>query len=229
MPRQVHEDAARLEYLDVNLVGAPGVTLLQIRSEVDRMAKLVRENILMGMDDVLGHKTDNAQTMRDNESVIDYLTDAISDFLVKFNVQELSAQDARYVRRVYQALTDLERIGDYAEKLMKLTERSKDENLLYSESARKEMTEIYDNALRLYDQAAEKFYHQDASLTELKKLTKIQRDIRKLTSQSQLNHMDRMRSGDCSAQAGIVFGELLNCLNRIGGHAINIAEASVET
>ncbi len=229
VPRQVHEDAARLEYLDVNLVGAPGVTLLQIRSEVDRMAKLVRENILMGMDDVLGHKTDNAQTMRDNESVIDYLTDAISDFLVKFNVQELSDRDARYVRRVYQALTDLERIGDYAEKLMKLTERSKDENLLYSESARKEMTEIYDNALRLYDQAAEKFYHQDASLTELKKLTKIQRDIRKLTSQSQLNHMDRMRSGDCSAQAGIVFGELLNCLNRIGGHAINIAEASVET
>ena len=220
VPKQVHEDAARLEFLDVNLVGAP--------SEVDRMAKLVRENIIMGMDDVLGHKTENAQTMRDNESVIDYLTDAISDFLVKFNVQELSGQDARYVRRVYQALTDLERIGDYAEKLMKLTERSNDENLMYSESARKEMTEIYDNALRLYDQAAEKFYHQDASLEELKKLAKIQRDIRKLTSQSQLNHMDRMRSGECSTEAGIVFGELLNCLNRIGGHSINIAEASVE-
>ena len=209
-------------------MGAPSVTLLQIRSEVDRMAKLVRENIIMGMDDVLGHKTENAQTMRDNESVIDYLTDAISDFLVKLNVQELSGQDARYVRRVYQALTDLERIGDYAEKLMKLTERSNDENLIYSESARKEMTEIYDNALRLYDQATERFYHQDASLEELKKLAKIQRDIRKLTCQSQLNHMDRMRSGECSTEAGIVFGELLNCLNRIGGHAINIAEASVE-
>ena len=228
VPKQVHEDAARLEFLDVNLVGAPSVTLLQIRSEVDRMAKLVRENTIMGMDDVLGHKTENAQTMRDNESVIDFLTDAISDFLVKLNVQELSGQDARYVRRVYQALTDLERIGDYAEKLMKLTERSNDENLIYSESARKEMTEIYDNALRLYDQAAERFYHQDASLEELKKLAKIQRDIRKLTSQSQLNHMDRMRSGECSTEAGIVFGELLNCLNRIGGHAINIAEASVE-
>ena len=182
----------------------------------------------MGMEDVLNHRTDNGQTIRDNEAVIDYLTDAISDFLVKFNVQEISDKDARYVTRVYQTLTDLERLGDYAEILLKLTERSQDKNLMYSESARSEMMEIYSNALRLYDQAAEKFYGQDASLTELKRLAKIQRDIRKQTNQSQLNHMDRMRAGECSAEAGIIFGDLLNCLNRIGGHAINIAEASVE-
>ena len=39
--------------------------------------------------------------------------------------------------------------------------------------------------------------------------------------------MERMRAGECSAEAGIVFGEMLNSLNRIGGHAINIAEAAV--
>ena len=39
--------------------------------------------------------------------------------------------------------------------------------------------------------------------------------------------MDRLRAGECSAEAGIMFGEVLNSLNRIGGHSINIAEAAV--
>ena len=38
--------------------------------------------------------------------------------------------------------------------------------------------------------------------------------------------MDRLRSGECSAETGIMFGEVLNSLNRIGGHSINIAEAA---
>lgn len=228
IPKQVHEDGARLEYLDVNLEGAPGATLLQIRSEVDRMAGLVRENIIMGMEDVTSHRTDNARQIRDNEEVIDFLTDAISDFLVKFNVQAISDQDARYVNHVFRALSDLERIGDYAEILMKLTERSKDENLLYSESARKELTEIYGQALALYDRATEKFHDQNTTAEELETLTAMEKSIRRMTSASQSAHMERLREGQCSAEAGIVFGELLNCLNRIGGHAINIAEAATE-
>ena len=46
--------------------------------------------------------------------MIDYLTDAISEYLVKLNVLEMSSRDSQYITRVYQTLTDLERIGDYA-------------------------------------------------------------------------------------------------------------------
>ena len=53
IPKQKHEDAARLEFIDVNLVGNPSVSLLQIRSEVDRMAKLVEENLSLAMEGIL--------------------------------------------------------------------------------------------------------------------------------------------------------------------------------
>ena len=99
--------------------------------------------------------------------------------------------------------------------------------MVYSEKARRELQSIYDNALYLFDQAVEAFYTQDESLEQLKSLARIQHDIRVDTRQSQQNHMERMRAGECSAEAGIVFGEMLNSLNRIGGHAINIAEAAV--
>ena len=226
VPKQKHEDACRLEFIDVNLVGSPSVTLLQIRNEVERMAGLVRTNLQLSMQALLSGKVADAKQIEDNEAVIDYLTDAISDFLVKLNVREMSDRDAQYVNRVFQTLSDLERIGDYAEQLLHLTERQEEKQVSYSAAAMQELTVINDNAIQLFDKAVAAFYRQNISLDELKRMAKTQRNIRKLTSQSQLNHMERLRSGECGVEAGILFGEILNSLSRVGGHSINIAEAA---
>ena len=226
VPKQKHEDACRLEFIDVNLVGSPSVTLLQIRNEVERMAGLVRTNLQLSMQALLSGKVADAKQIEDNEAVIDYLTDAISDFLVKLNVREMSDRDAQYVNRVFQTLSDLERIGDYAEQLLHLTERQEEKQVSYSAAAMQELTVINDNAIQLFDKAVAAFYRQNISLDELKRMAKTQRNIRKLTSQSQLNHMERLRKGECGVEAGILFGEILNSLSRVGGHSINIAEAA---
>lgn len=226
VPKQKHEDACRLEYIDVHLVSSPGVTLLQIRNEVERMAGLVRTNIQLSTSALLSSRVADAKPIEDNEAVIDYLTDAISDFLVKLNVREMNDGDAQYVNRVFQTLSDLERIGDYAEKLLHLTEQQEEKKVVYSASALQELAVINDNATQLFDDAVAGFYRQDVHLDQLKRMAKTQRQLRKLTNQSQLNHMERLRTGQCSVEAGILFGEILNSLSRIGGHSINIAEAA---
>ena len=226
VPKQKHEDACRLEYIDVHLVGSPSVTLLQIRNEVERMAGLVRTNIQLSTSALLSSRVAEAKPIEDNEAVIDYLTDAISDFLVKLNVREMNDGDAQYVNRVFQTLSDLERIGDYAEKLLHLTEQQEEKKVVYSASALQELAVINDNATQLFDDAVAGFYRQDVHLDQLKRMAKTQRQLRKLTNQSQLNHMERLRTGQCSVEAGILFGEILNSLSRIGGHSINIAEAA---
>ena len=226
VPKQKHEDACRLEYIDVHLVSSPSVTLLQIRNEVERMAELVRTNIQLSTSALLSSRVADAKPIEDNEAVIDYLTDAISDFLVKLNVREMNDGDAQYVNRVFQTLSDLERIGDYAEKLLHLTEQQEEKKVVYSASALQELAIINDNATQLFDDAVAGFYRQDVHLDQLKRMAKVQRQLRKLTNQSQLNHMERLRTGQCSVEAGILFGEILNSLSRIGGHSINIAEAA---
>ena len=226
VPKQKHEDACRLEYIDVHLVSSPSVTLLQIRNEVERMAELVRTNIQLSTSALLSSRVADAKPIEDNEAVIDYLTDAISDFLVKLNVREMNDGDAQYVNRVFQTLSDLERIGDYAEKLLHLTEQQEEKKVAYSASALQELAVINDNATQLFDNAVAGFYRQDVHLDQLKRMAKTQRQLRKLTNQSQLNHMERLRTGQCSVEAGILFGEILNSLSRIGGHSINIAEAA---
>lgn len=226
IPKQKHEDACRLEFIDVNLIGSPSVTMLQIRNEVERMSELVRTNIDLSMNALLKGQPLQEKQIEQNETVIDYLTDAISDFLVKLNVQEMSNQNAQYVNHVFQALGDLERIGDYAEQLQNQAERQREKNIVYSKKAMQELNEIYTDASQLFEWSVSAFYQQNMSLDELKRMAKLQRQIRKLTNQSKTNHMERLRENECSVEAGIIFSEILNCLNRIGGHSINIAEAA---
>lgn len=227
IPKQVHEDSCRLEFIDVNLVGSPSVTMLQIRNEVNRMSSLVLENITMAREDMESGKPAHEEQINRNETVIDFLAKAISDFLVKLNIQEISTKDAKYVNRVYQALNDLERIGDYAEIMLGLTDKTTEQGVVYSGSAQEELCAIFDSAMELYQKAVAGFYEQNVSIDELKHLAKLQRNIRRQANLSQQNHMERMRRGECSSDAGILFGEMLNCLSRIGGHSINIAEVSV--
>lgn len=226
VPKQTHEDACRLQYIDANLEGNPSVSLIQIRKEVERMAELVNTNIHLAMDGIMNNEVRHEKEITENESVIDYLTDAVSNYLVKFNVQQLSQTEAVYVNRVYQVLNDLERIGDYAEHLLHNMERSAEKNLVYSEAAKAELTGIYEDVKNLYERSNAAFSTQNLGIDELKRLSRANREIRKLTKQSQQNHMDRLRSGECSVEAGIIFGDVLNALNRIAGHTINIAEVS---
>lgn len=226
IPKQIHEDSCRLEFIDVNLVGAPSVTMLQIRNEVNRMAALAMENINMAKEDLMTGTAAHEKEILQNETALDFLTDAISDFLVKLNIQEISTKDAKYVNRVYQALNDLERIGDYAEKMLHVTEQCQEQGISYSGAAQQELADICEKAVSLYQRAVAGFYSQDMSFDELKRLARLQREVRKQVKQSQENHMERMRRGECSSDAGILFGEMLNCLSRIGGHSINVAEVS---
>ena len=78
----------------------------------------------------------------------------------------------------------------------------------------------------LYSCATARFHSQDIGIDELRHLARLERGIRKKAKQAQQNHMDRLRAGECAVETGIMFGEVLNSLSRIGGHSINIAEAA---
>jgi len=45
-----------------------------------------------------------------------------------------------------------------------------------------------------------------------------------MTSDYRRSHLERMRSGECSDEACIIYSELLTDFERIGDHILNIAQ-----
>ena len=46
-----------------------------------------------------------------------------------------------------------------------------------------------------------------------------------MTDQYREKHLQRMRKGECTAEACVLYSEMLTDFERIGDHVLNIAEA----
>lgn len=226
VPKQAHESAFRLEYIDSNMVGSPAVIQLQVGKEVERMAGIVKDNLIKASEGLLEHDLAEANHVREGEQVIDYLASEITDYLTKVNSLELPASVSRYMSCAFHVINDLEQIGDHAVKILEQNEKCVDGNLTYSDAAKDELREIYQLDLELLNATMQLFHDRSFTPESWLQLRKMERKIIKKASKAQTNHMERLKNKDCSFAQGLTFVEVLNSYLRIVNHADNIVEAS---
>ena len=226
VPKQAHESAFRLEYIDPNMVGSPAVLQLQVNKEVSRMAALVKSNVETAANGLIHTSTSEAHEIRDKEEVIDYLASEITTFLTKVNALELPVGVSRYMSSAFHVINDLEQIGDHACRILEQTERIQDMKESYSDTAKEEIAEILRRDMELLDSAMKIFTENTVTPEEWMLIRRKERKTIKLTNTAQSNHMDRLNRGECTFELGLTFVESLNSFLRIVNHAVNIGEAS---
>jgi phosphate:Na+ symporter len=226
IPKQAHESAFRLEYIDPNMVGSPAVMSLQVSKEVERMTGLVKDNLTAAVNGLLDHSAAAASKIRENEEVIDYLASEITNFLTKVNSFELPAQVSQYMSSAFHVINDLEQIGDHAVKILGQNEKCVESDMGYSDTAKAELKEIFSLDLDLLDDTMQIFHDRVIKPEAWLSIRKKERRIIKKSTKAQTNHMERLQKKECSFSQGLTFVEVLNSLLRVANHAVNIAEAS---
>lgn len=226
VPAKEHDSTFRFQYIDKQFMNNAAGSALQAGSEVERMAKLVRENIVLSCEQVIAQSDEHAREIKDNEELINWLNHHISDFLVTVSSRELNAETSEYVGKLFHVITDMERIGDHALNIMERNEIALNGQLDFSEDGRKEFETIYEKALELFDRSVGAFVNKHLPDDEEQQLHFLEDTIDMLTLQSQDNHVERLREKKCHTASGVVFTKLLQDLERIGDHSYNIAWAA---
>ncbi|MBR1762599.1 MAG: Na/Pi cotransporter family protein [Eubacterium sp.] len=221
-----HESAMRFEFIDKKITENTTATVLQIGSEVERMAKIVRNNFVLACEGYLSRSIENEQQIRDNEELINWLNHNISDFMVTVCSGEIGAEDSEYVGKLFHVITDLERIGDHAENILNKTKQSIESEIEFSDESAAEVKKIYETVLELLDRSIGCFVNKKLSDFEELELHNLENTIDNLTLQAQDNHVLRLKEKKCHTTSGVVFTKLLQDLERVGDHAYNIAWAA---
>ena len=224
IPKQAHESAFRLEYIDKNLMGNPNVTAVQVSKEIGRMVDLIRESLESAIDGLARGDLSAGTRIRDNEEVLDYLTSEISAFLMQANNRRLPYNVASYMGSCFKAINDLEQIGDHCVKIWEQNEKNVDAKIRYTDEAVAELGQISGQVYSLLDEVVPHFL--DRSLTEglYRDIRNKETDIVRATSMAQAGHMQRVKDGTCTFEQGLTFIEALNSINRIANHLVSIAE-----
>ena len=221
-----HETRLRFEFIDQKIMDNPVATQLQIRSEVERMARLARNNFCLACESFLIMDDSKKRELADNEELINWLNHSISDFMVTVTSRELTGDVSEYIGRLFHVITDLERIGDHAENIMGRIEIAKENDITFTDQGMNEFKEIYELDLELLDRSIGAFLNMKLNDDEEHQLHYIEDTIDYLTLQAQDNHVERLLEKKCHTSSGVIFTKALQDLERVGDHSYNIAWAA---
>ncbi len=226
--KEEHMDwATQPKYLERRLLNSAPMALSCASREMLHMGRIAAESLEYAIDYYFLHGDDDKNESLKREETVDMLEQAITNYVVEVtHNHDLDQVLSKRSYMLLQAVGDLERIGDHAENLIELTDYCMENKIEMSKSANdglREMMELVQDAVR---DALEAVRNNNRDLA----IKVIEQDDRVDVMEVELRkgHIARLNAGACSAGAGAVYLDILSNLERIGDHAVNLAQEVLE-
>lgn len=224
--KKADDEDLRLKYIrpfeSYYAIGHSAVAVSQVRDEVNRMRDMVAKNISDSFDSLVQYDEKLRKKVSEREEYIDFLNKGISEYIVSLMASEMNMSDSRKINGYYAIISNLERIGDHAVNLAEYGDDMRKWEIDFSDTVKEELNEMKAQCI--------------AALDNLKEVTS--ENVERILSQAVIieqktddmrdkyfkKQMQRLKKGKCKPQSGIVFSEILTDFERMGDHALNIAQ-----
>ena len=224
--KKADDEDLRLKYIrpfeSSYAIGHSAVAVSQVRDEVNRMRDMGAKKISDSFDSLVQYDEKLRKKVSEREEYIDFLNKGISEYIVSLMASEMNMSDSRKINGYYAIISNLERIGDHAVNLAEYGDDMRKWEIDFSDTVKEELNEMKAQCI--------------AALDNLKEVTS--ENVERILSQAVIieqktddmrdkyfkKQMQRLKKGKCKPQSGIVFSEILTDFERMGDHALNIAQ-----
>lgn len=220
-----YRDSYQLKYIGEKVVLNPATAMIEVIKELDRMASLASENLNRAMNALITLDEEEIGEVGEVEKNIDFLSHAISDYLVKINQTTLPIEDMRIIGGLFHVVNDIERIGDHAENIAQSARRRIETGVSFSKDAQAELGNMLDMVNTILRFSLEMFVK--SSEEHVEDIRNLEEAIDEKEKELQKKHLDRLTNNECTPEAGVIFSDIVSGLERIADHATNIAFATV--
>ena len=212
----------RLYYIDEHLISTPPIAVLQTKNEIVNMAEIALHNYRIACDIVCTLDYSSVDQFRKNENELNYLNKEISRFVVKLSKCEMNDADHNYLATTFHTVSDIERIGDYAENIVEYADKLRDIDQKFSDKAVGEIRNLQEHIEDLFQKTMKAYVNAD--LDSLNDANAIEEKVDDITDEMCENHITRLRNGECTPDVGAQYLSLASDSERIADHFINIAK-----
>lgn len=222
--KTVDENEPHLYFLEERLLRTPPVAVAQLKNEIENMAEIAKSNFDKCMDAVMvGKVSDVIDEIAKNEKCLNFLNREITKYLVKLSQVDLSEDDKLLISTSYHTVSDIERIGDYAENISEYAEKMEADKLTFSPKAISEIQTLKATITNLYDEVM-KTYKED-TLDYIDKVNEYEESVDRQKEEMGEHHIERMNKGECTPEVGAIYLSLSSNAERVADHMTNIAYA----
>lgn len=229
--KQEEDEEFRLQYITAGLMSTPELSLLQARREAQFFAKHTAK--MFGFVEKLYEEESDKKfsklfaRIQKYENISDNVEVEIANYLSEVAQGKLSDFGRRRLRSLLKLVSDLESIGDSNFNLARTINRMYDNKIALPEEVTEKLKLMFNlirDALEIMRDNLEK----DEKLVTLTKALDKENQINNYRNQLKAEHLEYIRTGFYSYEAGIIFNDLFSECEKLADYIINVTEALVE-
>ncbi len=200
----------------------PSLTLSQLRKETMNFAKLSMDTLQVALDDFLNNsKEHSSEVAKKIDEQNEYSNEILSLLTRLSSVSELSKSDAHDLTSLHHAISDVLRISEVSDNVLKYTQKQVDKDLHFSQGVDDQIRDMFSKIEALFD--ATNVCYIDKNKNLLPKIDKLEDEIDAYRSTLLNQHIERLTKGLCQYDNISIFVNLISNLERVGDHLHYIA------
>ena len=217
------EEQEDSDTLDLRILKTPAIAVGQVRKQLLKMGEDAFTNYKLSLDMLLSGDLSRKDEFAERENNINAANKYIVSFLIRLSLTEISELDEKKVSSFFRVVSDIERVGDYAENIVEYAQKLIEDKVEFTDSAKDEIREMDSHISNLYKYVCSVFADSDLKYTV--DVEREEQETDRMNEVMQQAHIQRMADGKCSAEAGALFLQLAVNMERIGDHMHNIANS----
>ena len=212
--------------LDERLLITPPIALERCNKLVCQMAESSVTALKNGLNMLTRYDASIADEIREAEEKADHYEDILGTYLVKLSRHRISDNDSSEVSKLLKAIGDFERISDHSINILESAEELREKEIEFTADAAKELDVICSAVSEILSLSYMAFINND--LEYARDVEPLEQVIDGLKSTLRNGHITRLKTGECSIEAGFVWADLITNLERTADHCSNIAACVID-
>ncbi|HOB88127.1 MAG TPA: Na/Pi cotransporter family protein [Bacillota bacterium] len=217
------------KYIDKRMLGTPSVAIQLSTKELVRMARIAQDMVNdAGLALLQSGSPENIlKTIETHEDVVDDLQNEIIFYLSTLMAQgTLTHRQSTQVAGLLHVVNDIERVGDHAVNLGNFASYKWESRMEFSDEAKSELADLFKRVDAILSDALTALETNDPALAQ--DVWEKERIIDEIEADLRDNHFKRLNEGTCQPESAVIYIEVLDNLERLADHAVNLADAVVQ-
>ena len=216
----------KLAALDERFLDSPSFAIQLCKNAVIKMAEYSKKAILLAMEVQTEYSSEKVAEVIQLEQLVDQFEDSIGTYLVKLAGKDLSMDDSHLLSVLLHCISDFERISDHAINITEAVDKLQKQGLEFTSQGKHELDSLgiaIRDILTMTQNAL-----STGNTTTAADVEPLEEVIDDLVKEMKQRHIVRLRSGNCSMEAGLLLEDILTNYERVSDHCSNIAAALIE-
>ena len=215
-----------LAALDERFLDNSSYAIQLCKNAVIKMAEYSKTAILLAMEVQAEYAGEKVAEVIRLEQLVDQFEDVIGTYLVKLAGKDLSREDSHLLSVLLHCISDIERISDHAINITEAVDKMQKQGLEFTSQGKQELDSLGIAIRDILTMTQNAF--STGNTTTAADVEPLEEVINDLVMEIKQRHIVRLRSGNCSMEAGLLLEDILTNYERVSDHCSNIAAALIE-